>query len=171
MSKQIYFFILTLFLCFMFSTTNRWVMAQSNIPPIIDREIFFGNPEISGARISPDGKFIAFRKPYKGTMNIWLKGAEEPFDRARVLTNETARPIPSFFWSRDSRFIMFNKDNGGDENFNVYAVAIDSKPETGAEVPIARNLTNASKVQTSIYRLPLNEPDAIYVGLNDRDPK
>jgi dipeptidyl aminopeptidase/acylaminoacyl peptidase len=146
-------------------------VAQNNLPPIIDREIFFGNPEISGARISPDGKFIAFRKPYKGTMNIWIKGAEEPFDRARVLTNETARPIPSFFWSRDSRFIMFNKDNGGDENFNVYAVAVDSKPETGTEVPVARNLTNASKVQTNIYRLPLNEPDAIYVGLNDRDPK
>jgi hypothetical protein len=104
-------------------------------------------------------------------MNIWLKGAEEPFDRARVLTNETARPIPSFFWSRDSRFIMFNKDNGGDENFNVYAVAIDSKPKTGAEVPIVRNLTNASKMQPSIYRLPLNEADAIYVGLNERDPK
>jgi hypothetical protein len=171
MSKQIYFFILTLFLCFTFSSINRGVIAQNNLPPIIDREIFFGNPEISGARISPDGKFIAFRKPYKGTMNIWLKGAEEPFDRARVLTNETARPIPSFFWSRDSRFIMFNKDNGGDENFNVYAVAVDSKPETGTEVPVARNLTNASKVQTNIYRLPLNEPDAIYVGLNDRDPK
>ena len=104
-------------------------------------------------------------------MNVWLKGADEPFDRARVLTNETARPIPSFFWSRDSRFIMFNKDNGGDENFNVYAVSIDSKPETGAEVPVARNLTNASKVQTNIYRLPLTEEDAIYVGLNDRDPK
>jgi dipeptidyl aminopeptidase/acylaminoacyl peptidase len=66
---------------------------------------------------------------------------------------------------------MFSKDSGGDENFNVYAVAVNSKPETGGDVPVARNLTNASKVQTNIYRLPLNEPDAIYVGLNDRDPK
>ncbi|HEX8247760.1 MAG TPA: S9 family peptidase [Pyrinomonadaceae bacterium] len=171
MFKQIYISVLTLLLCFTFSGVSRPVTAQNNLPPIIDREIFFGNPEISGARISPDGKFIAFRKPYKGTMNIWLKRAAEPFDRARVLTNESARPISSFFWSRDSRFILFNKDNGGDENFNVYAVAVDSKPETGAEVPIARNLTNAGKVQTSIYRLPLHEPDAIYVGLNDRDPK
>jgi dipeptidyl aminopeptidase/acylaminoacyl peptidase len=149
----------------------RSVVAQNNLPPIIDREIFFGNPEISGARISPNGKFIAFRKPYKGTMNVWVKDAGESFERARILTNEAARPIPSFFWSRDSRFIMFSKDNGGDENFNVYAVAVDSQPASGAEVPIARNLTNALKVQTNIYRLPLNEPDAIYVGLNDRDPK
>lgn len=145
--------------------------AQNNQPPLIDREIFFGNPEIAGARLSPDGKFIAFRRPFQGTMNIWLKGADEPFERARVLTNETARPISSFFWSRDSRFIMFEKDTGGDENFNVYAVSVLGKPEGDATVPPARNLTNAKDVQTNIYRLPLSEPDAIYVGLNDRDPK
>lgn len=96
MFRQVYISILTLFLCFSFSGSSRQFIAQNNLPPIIDREIFFGNPEISGARISPDGKFIAFRKPYKGTMNIWVKSANEPFDRARVLTNETARPIPSF---------------------------------------------------------------------------
>ena len=146
------------------------VAAQNNQPPLVDREIFFGNPEIAGARISPDGKFIAFRKPFKGTMNIWLKGVGDPFESARVLTDETARPIPNFFWSRDSRFIMFEKDNGGDENFNVYAVSVLDKPAGDAAVP-PRNLTNAKEVQTNIYRLPLSEPDAIYVGLNDRDPK
>ena len=39
-------------------------------PPIIDRELFFGDPEIVGAQISPDGVFIAFIKPFKGTRNI-----------------------------------------------------------------------------------------------------
>ena len=32
-------------------------------PPLIDRELFFGDPEIAGAQISPDGKYIAFLKP------------------------------------------------------------------------------------------------------------
>ena len=39
----------------------------SKLPPIIDRDVFFGDPEISGARISPDGKYIAFIKPWNGT--------------------------------------------------------------------------------------------------------
>ncbi len=36
------------------------VSAQpaSGPPPLIDRDLFFGDPEISGAQISPDGKFI-----------------------------------------------------------------------------------------------------------------
>ena len=32
-------------------------------PPLLDRELFFGNPEIAGAQLSPDGKWIAFRSP------------------------------------------------------------------------------------------------------------
>lgn len=171
MFRQIFLSVSILLSIFTFSGSLFSVSAQNNLPPIIDREIIFGNPEITGARISPDGKFIAFRKPYKGTMNIWLKLTDEPFEKARVLTNESARPIGSIFWSRDSRFIMFNKDNNGDENFNVYAIAVDAKPENGAEGPAARNLTNAKNVQTNIYRLPLNKPDEIYVGLNARDPK
>ena len=53
--------------------------AQNGLPPLIDREILFGNPEIARATISPDGKFIAFLKPHKDTLNIWVKRADEPF--------------------------------------------------------------------------------------------
>ncbi len=40
--------------------------------PILDRELFFGNPEISGGQLSPDGKWISFMKEYEGIMNIWV---------------------------------------------------------------------------------------------------
>ncbi|GAC1477562.1 MAG: S9 family peptidase [Gemmatimonadaceae bacterium] len=146
------------------------VAAQGTLPPLIDRELFFGNPEIASAQLSPDGKFIAFRKPYKETMNIWVKRAGEPFTAARLLTNEAKRPIPAFFWSRDGRFILFVKDNAGDENFNVYAVDPNAMPATGADAPAARNITQATKVRAFIYAVPKSEPNAIYVGLNDRDP-
>jgi hypothetical protein len=33
--------------------------AQTNMTtPLLDRELFFGDPEISGAQLSPDGRFI-----------------------------------------------------------------------------------------------------------------
>lgn len=145
-------------------------LAQNALPPIVDREILFGNPEIAGAQISPDGKFIAFRKPYKETMNVWVKGADEPFASARPLTDEVKRPIPQFFWSRDGKYVLFVKDNAGDENFNVYAVNPAESVVGGGQFPVARNLTEAKKARAVIYRVPKSEPDAIYVGLNDRDP-
>ncbi|HEV7904340.1 MAG TPA: S9 family peptidase [Pyrinomonadaceae bacterium] len=145
-------------------------LAQKGLPPLIDREVLFGNPEIAGAQISPDGKFIAFRKPHKGTMNIWVKRADEPFASARLLTNEAKRAVRNYFWSRDGKFILFVKDKAGDENFNLYAVNLNEQPPSGEEVPVARNLTNSEKVRTIIYNVPRAEPDAVYVGMNDRDP-
>ncbi len=144
--------------------------AQNGLPPLIDREILFGNPEIARASISPDGKFIAFLKPHKDTLNIWVKRADEPFANARVLTNEPKRPIRSFFWSRDGKFILFVNDQGGNENFNLYAVNPNEQPPSGAEVPVARNLTNSEKVRTVGFNVPRTDPDAVYVGMNDRDP-
>src|SRR5689334_4135460 len=143
------------------------VLAQS--PPIIDRELFFGDPEIAGAQISPDGAFIAFVKPFKGTRNIWVKKTAEPFTSAKPITADTKRPIPTYFWSRDGKYILFVQDKAGDENYNVYAVNPADAPAAGQDVPTARNLTDAKGIRAFIYAVPRSEPDVIYVGLNDRD--
>ena len=158
--------ILTTFLFFLF-VFSPFLSAQQ--PPLIDREIFFGNPEYAGAQISPDGKYISFLKPLKDVRNVWVKGIDEPFDKARPLTAETKRPIASYFWSWDSKYILFNKDNDGDENFNVFAVDPAAAPAAGSEVPVPINLTNAKGSRTFIYEVPETEPDFIYIGINDRD--
>lgn len=158
-----------LLICIM--TFNTHTFAQNDkLPPLIDRELLFGNPEIAGAQISPDGKFIAFVKPYKDTRNIWVKRVDEPFEKAKLITNRTDRPIPNYFWSYDGKYILFTQDKGGDENYNVYAVNPNDAPKTGEEVPTARNITDAQKVRAIIFAVPETEPDAIYVGLNDREP-
>jgi len=146
------------------------VTAQSGPPPLIDRELFFGDPEISGAQISPDGNFVAFIKPFKGTRNVWVKRTTEPFAAAKAITADTSRPIRSYFWSRDGKYILFAQDKAGNENFNVYAVNPADSPAGGEDVPKARNLTDAKGVRAFIYAVPRTEPDAIYIGLNDRDP-
>lgn len=143
------------------------VWAQS--PPLIDRELFFGDPEIAGAQISPDGAFIAFIKPFKGMRNVWVKKTSEPFTSAKPVTADTKRPIGNYFWSRDGKYILFVQDQAGDENFNVYAVNPTDTPAQGQDVPVARNLTDAKGIRAFIYTVPRSEPDAIYVGLNDRD--
>ena len=143
--------------------------ATAGPPPILDRELFFGNPEIAGAQLSPDGQYVAFLKPWSDTRNIWVKRTDEPFDAARRVTAETKRPIPGFFWTRDSRLILYVKDNDGDENYNVWAVDPAAPKAEGKDVPSSRNLTDAKGARAFIYDVPKKTPDAIYVGLNDRD--
>lgn len=144
--------------------------AQGRPVPLIDRQLFFGDPEISGAQISPDGNFIAFVKPFNGTRNIWVKRTAEPFAAAHPITNDQKRPVTAYSWTRDSRYIVFVQDKGGDENFNIYAVNPAEQPAQGQPVPTARNLTDLKGVRAGIYAAPRSDPDVIYVGLNDRDP-
>ena len=136
--------------------------------PLIDREIFFGNPEISGGQISPDGKYISFIKPLNGVRNIWVKKVAQDFDQALPITSDTDRPIGGYFWSRDSSRVLFVQDNGGDENYHVYAV--DPSMASQGVIPVTKDLTPVEGVRAFIYKLPKGDHDSIYIGLNDRDP-
>ncbi len=142
---------------------------MQSLPPLIDRELLFGNPEISGAQLSPDGQYLAFLKPWTETRNIWVKKTDQPFSSARLMTTETARPVAGFLWTRDSKFIAYVKDHDGDENFNVYAVDPSAPPAAGAEAPPSRDLTNLKGVRVMLFSAPKSDPDVIYIGLNDRD--
>ena len=143
----------------------------AKLPPIIDRNVLFGDPQIAAGRLSPDGLYISFLKPYKNILNIWVKGVNEPFDAARPVTADTTRPMRGYFWSKDGKYILYIQDKGGDENWHVYAVDPQAKSEPGRDVPPARDLTPYEKVAATIYALPKGMPNAIFVGLNDRDAR
>lgn len=141
-------------------------MISAQETPLLDRDLFFGNPEISGGQLSPDGKWISFMKEYDGIMNIWIKSFDEPFEKARPLTDSKI-PLYGYFWSEDGKYILYVKDNDGDENTNVFAVNPMAKATKG--VPESRNLTPLKEVAAQIYMVSRKDPDMLLIGLNDRD--
>jgi dipeptidyl aminopeptidase/acylaminoacyl peptidase len=141
------------------------------LPPIIDREVIFGDPEIAGAKISPDGKYISFLKQYKDYLNIWVKERGEKFEKAIPITADTVRSVRGYRWTRDGRYIIYVQDKGGDENYHAYAVDPYAEPAPGQDVPEARDLTPIEGIRALFYSLPENEPDIVYCGLNDRDER
>ena len=143
----------------------------AGLPPLLDREIFFGDPQVAFASLSPDARFIAFAKPLDGVLNVWVKGLREPFSAARPMTADKTRPVTNFFWSRDSRYLLFVQDQLGDENNRVYAVDPAAAPAAGSKVPAARDLTPYKGVQARILAVPRNTPNHILVALNDRDAR
>jgi hypothetical protein len=167
MTRLVFF---ALFAAFALMAFAQQKSADSGgLPPLIDRELLFGNPEISGAQLSPDGKYIAFLKPWSDTRNVWVKKTEAPFSTAVRLTAETKRPVAGYLWTRDAKYILYVKDNDGDENFNVHAVDPAAAPAPGSEIPASRDLTGLKGVRVELFSAPKSDPDAIYIGLNDRD--
>lgn len=140
---------------------------QAQETPLLDRELFFGNPEISGGQLSPDGKWLSFMKEYNGIMNIWVKKLDEPFEKARPLT-DSQRPLYGYFWTYDSKYILYVKDKDGDENMNVFAVDPKAKVAEG-KIPESKNLTPLKDITAQIYSVSLKDPDMLMIGLNDRD--
>jgi dipeptidyl aminopeptidase/acylaminoacyl peptidase len=143
--------------------------AGAKEPPIIDRELFFDNPEIAAGQLSPDGNMISFQKVYKGKMNVWVKKFDEPFEKAKPVTADTLRPIGGYFWTYDSKYILYVQDKGGNENYNVYGVDPYASAEKATGVPAARNLTPMENVRAMIYNVSQKNPDVLWVGLNSRD--
>lgn len=144
-------------------------LAQAQQAPLIDRELFFDNPEITGGQISPDGQWMTFIKEHKGVLNIWLKKLDAPFEDAQPITADTTRPIPGYFWTFDSKYVLYVQDKGGNEDYHVYA--LDPFAEAGPDgVPPARDLTPYEKTRALIFQVSEDDPNKMWVGMNDRDP-
>ena len=140
-------------------------------PPLIERAVFFDDPEITGGTLSPDGEHVSFIQPLDGVMNVWVKGRGEDFEDAVPLTAESDRPVSSHWWSRDSEYVIYQQDDGGDENFSLYRVDPAVEPAEDEKVPEALGLTPQDNVQARVISRPWEHPDWILVGINDRDPR
>lgn len=138
------------------------VPAAMEEAPLIPRDVLFGNPEKGAGRLSHDGKFISYLAPVNGVMNVWVAPADD-FASAKAITSDTNRGIRSYFWAYDNTHILYVQDTGGDENWRVHAVNVN----TGED----RDLTPMSGVAAQILGVSEKFPNEILVGLNDRNPQ
>jgi dipeptidyl aminopeptidase/acylaminoacyl peptidase len=129
---------------------------------LIPRDVLFGNPQRTGARLSPDGKWLSFQAPVDGVMNVWVAPVDD-LSNAVAVTKEKVRPIPSHNWAYDSRHILYIQDKDGDENFHLYATNVETR-ET-------KDLTPIEGVRAEIQEISHKTPNEILVGLNDRNPQ
>ena len=144
------------------SPVTPLLVQAADQPPLIPREVLFGNPEIIGVSLSPDGRRIAYLAPDQGVLNLWVRDLDGDA-LPRVLTQQRSRPQRGASWTPDGRFLISTRDTQGDENTVV--VRID--PETGDSV----DLTPTSGVKAEFEAADRDAPNEIVVGLNDRDPR
>ena len=95
-------------------------------------------------------------------MNIWVAPVAR-LDEARPLTASKDRPIRQSFWAPDSSMVMYIQDKGGDENFLLYGIDLQSGQE--------RTLTPFSNTRVEIVNVSPLVKDRILIGLNNRDAR
>jgi len=129
---------------------------------LIPRKVLFGNPERTAPYLSPDGTKIAFTAAVDGVMNLWVAPVDD-IAAAKPVTQEKRRPILKYFWARNGNHLLYMQDQGGNENFHLYAVDLSANT--------TRDLTPHKNVRAEVVADSYERPDELLVGLNNRDPR
>jgi dipeptidyl aminopeptidase/acylaminoacyl peptidase len=136
---------------------------------LIPLEVLFGNPQRVAPAISPDGTQLAWIAPHDGVLNVWVapvdtgQDGKGSWEAARVVTADADRGIRVFGWAEDSRHLLYLQDTGGDENWHLHDVDL----ETGAH----RDLTPFDNIQARILATEPAFPTDVLVELNRDNPQ
>lgn len=143
-------------------TTATASQPATQLPPLIPRDILFGNPERTRPQLSPDGKYLAYIAPdEKNVLQVWLRTVGQEDDRK--LTDDKKRGIRMYGWTYSPDRLVYLQDSDGDENFHFYLVNIQSN--------IVRDLTPFQGVKAQLVAIDPDFPDEVLVGLNLNDPQ
>ena len=126
------------------------------------RALFFGNPDRTHVRISPDGSKLAFLANEKGILNVFTASPSDP-TKATALTHVTKRNLRAFHWSTDGKTILYSLDNEGDENWRLHAVDLS----TGKD----REVVGIDGAQVVVANESPKRPHEVVIGINDRDKR
>ena len=130
-------------------------------PPLIPRMVIFGNPEKTSPTISPDGTSLAYLGAVDGVLNVWVRTLGKEDDRP--VTRDTNRGIIFYLWSADSKQILYLQDQGGNENWLLYAVDLETD-ET-------REFTPYEDVQVHLVEWDKHYPNEILIMMNKENPQ
>lgn len=128
----------------------------------IPREVLFGNPDITGIKISPDGKYVTYLSAHKGVLNIWAQEFGKP-QTAKPVTHDTKRGIFRYNWTYTPGILTFSQDVAGDENFGLYTLNVATGEIT--------EITKPGKITSQIAETSHLRPQEVVIMTNERDPK
>lgn len=147
---------------------------------LIERQVFFGNPDKAGLQISSDGKHISYLAPLDGVLNVYVAPAENPA-AATAVTADKGRGIRIYFWAYTNQHIIYLQDDGGDENWALHVVDIDTKQDRNltpfeeildqSGKPIVLPSGKKMRPTAQIQEVSRKFPTEILIGLNNRNPQ
>jgi dipeptidyl aminopeptidase/acylaminoacyl peptidase len=104
---------------------------------------------------------MAYLAPLDGVLNVWVGAADgDEFD---PVTRDTDRGVRIYFWAHDGRHILYLQDVGGDENWRLHRVDLESG--------LVDDLTPFEDVQIQVVAHDKRHPNELLVAMNKEDAR
>jgi hypothetical protein len=120
---------------------------------------FFKTPQKSAFKISPDGKYISYLKPYKDNQNLFIESLAD--GKERMATSFDDASIRDYYWTFNDN-IVFIQDLITDDQYRMFTLDVSTLK---TRVILAEN-----KVRIKMLSRNRLEPDVVNIAMNKRDP-
>ncbi|WP_158825203.1 S9 family peptidase [Mucilaginibacter lacusdianchii] len=120
---------------------------------------FFKTPEKSFFKISPDGKYVSYLKPFKDKQNLFIQSLAD--GKEEMVTSFDDYPVRDYFWTYNNQ-LVFSQDIIALDQFKLYALDINTHQ--------LHNLITQDKVRVRLLSRSRKQPDIITISLNKRNP-
>ncbi len=119
-------------------------------------EDYFQKPKQSSFQFSPNGNYFSYREKDENSKNhVYVKNTKT--DQVLKVIHEGEDLVRGYGWANDNR-LLYVKDEGGNENYQLFAVDLDGKNPT--------TLTPFKDVKVNIINSLKDQPNYIIISMN-----
>jgi len=120
---------------------------------------FFKTPQKNGFKISPDGKYISYLKPYKDRLNLFVKSLTDTSERR--VTSFTDYSLRDYYWTYNNQ-LVFSQDIISTDELKIFALDVNTMK--------LHLLMTGNKVKMRVISRIKEDPNIINVAMNKDDP-
>ena len=145
-----------IFLTLLISTFFSCQQSEQKQIPIND---FFKTPEKTFFKISPDGQYLSYLKPYKDKQNLFIQSLIN--GKERMATSFEDNPIRDYFWTYNNQ-LVFSQDVTDLDEVKMYAL-------DASTLQIRTLITAPPKTRIRLLNRSKKQPNVITINMNKRN--
>lgn len=146
------------------STPDQRLSASMADYPLLPLQRLLAPASYAAPQISPDGKYISYIAPHEDVPNLFVMEMGDPAT-ARPITRHQDSGVRAtdvsgqvmYRWHYDSKQILYPKDYGGDENWDIHVVDVVSGED--------RNLTPMADKKVEIIAYGRAQPNEALITI------